>query len=332
MRKFIFVARSLLQNARAVRAQPTATFSSHSLLRAQQYRRFSVLTASACLAGSAAAVLTCGGQDETSVGALEASLADQIKSNYAARISTYSSPEKIFLSYASKTRDGEKFMTMNDFIDSLCPFDKKRSKKGTPSKLAKRVFSMVDSDGDGLISFQEYIFFNALLQIPRQAIDTAFRMFDSDGSGSVDRNEFMRMMSVIESHNPLGGSAQTTAVATSAAVQRRKQEEKSAMAETSKFECFFGDDGSKKLELDAFRAFILALHEGVLEVEFHRMDCGGKGLLTAQELSLSITSHCNPKSREAFVSKAAAVGLRFPNHLFSMQDFKQVRRLLLLHV
>ena len=190
---------------------------------------------------------------------------------------------------------------------------------------------MVDGDGDGLISFQEYIFFNALLQIPRQSIDTAFRMFDCDGSGSVDRNEFMRMMSVIESHNPLGGSAQTTAVATSAAVQRRKQEEKSAMAETSKFECFFGDDGSKKLELDAFRAFILALHEGVLEVEFHRMHCGGKGLLTAQELSLSITSHCNPKSREAFVSKAAAVGSRFPNHLFSMQDFKQVRRLLLLH-
>jgi Ca2+-binding EF-hand superfamily protein len=325
MRKFISNARSLLQNARAVRVQRPASLSSHALNRAQHFRTFSVLTGSACIAGSAFAMLSCGGEGESNGGLDTASMSERIKLNYAARVTTYSSPEKVFLSYASKTRDGEKYMTMNDFIDSLCPFEKKRANKGTPSKLAKRVFSMVDSDGDGLISFQEYIFFNALLQIPRQSIETAFRMFDSDGSGSVDRSEFMHMMNVIESHNPLGGSAQTTAVSTSAAVQRRKDEEKKTPeADTSKFECFFGADGANKLELDAFRAFIVALHEGVLEVEFHRMDSGGKGLLTAEELSLSITSHCNPKAREGFVAKAAVVGLRFPNHLFSIQDFKQV--------
>ena len=325
MRKFVSAARSLLLSARAVRLQRSDTMNSHPFNRTLHFRAFSVLTGSVCIAGSAVAMLSCGGQDESNNGGVDPSMAERIKLNYAARITTYSSPEKIFLSYASKTRDGEKYMTMNDFIDSLCPFEKKRSNKGTPSKLAKRVFSMVDSDGDGLISFKEYIFFNALLQIPSHSIDTAFRMFDSDGSGSVDRSEFMQMMSVIESHNPLGGSAHTTAVSTSAAVQRRKEEEqKSSEAESSKFECFFGADGSKKLELDAFRGFLLALHEGVLEVEFHRMDSGGKGLLTAEELSLSITSHCNPKSREGFVSKAAVVGLRFPNHLFSIQDFKQV--------
>jgi Ca2+-binding EF-hand superfamily protein len=325
MRKFISNARSLLQSVRAVRVQRPASINPHALNRAQHFRTFSALTGSACIAGSAFAMLSCGGEHESSNGGLDTSISDRIKLNYAARVTTYSSPEKVFLSYASKTRDGEKYMTMNDFIDSLCPFEKKRANKGTPSKLAKRVFSMVDSDGDGLISFQEYIFFNALLQIPRQSIETAFRMFDSDGSGSVDRSEFMQMMNVIESHNPLGGSAQTTAVSTSAAVQRRKDEEKkTSEADTSKFECFFGADGANKLELDAFRAFIVALHEGVLEVEFHRMDSGSKGLLTAEELSLSITSHCNPKAREGFVSKAAAVGLRFPNHLFSIQDFKQV--------
>jgi len=323
MRKVISSTMSLLQHSRIARACRSTTFVSHSANRAQQLRAFSVFTGSACLAGSAVILLSCGGQEESQVS--EGSLADRIKSNYAARIATYSSPEKVFLSYASKTRDGEKFMTMNDFIDSLCPFDKKRSNKGTPSKLAKRVFSMVDSDGDGLISFQEYIFFNALLQSPRQSIDTAFRMFDTDGSGSVDRSEFTQMMSVIESHNPLGGSAQTTAVSTSAAVQRRKDEEKKGSETSSaKFECFFGPDGSKKLELDTFRAFIVALHEGVLEVEFHRMDAGGKGLLTAEELSLSITSHCNPKSRDGFVAKAAALGARYPAHLFSIRDFKQV--------
>ena len=255
---------------------------------------------------------------------MQESLADKLKSNYAARIATYSSPEKVFMSYASKTRDGEKFMTMHDFIDSLCPFEKKRSNKGTPSKLAKRVFSMIDADGDGLISFKEFIFFQALLQIPAQAIETAFRMFDSDGSGAIDRAEFLQMMNVIESRNPLGESAKATVVSTSAATQRRKEDEqKSGDVEVAKFACFFGADGSKLLDLSTFRAFVLALHEGVLEVEFHRMDTGGKGLLTAEELALSITSHCNPKAREEFVSKALALGVRHPSHLFSLSDFKQ---------
>jgi Ca2+-binding EF-hand superfamily protein len=323
MRKFVYTARSLLQHARALSAQRATAFNLRAFSRIQKFPTLSVLTGSACLACSAAAILSCGGQEDSSL--VEASLADKIKSNYAARIATYSSPEKVFLSYASKTRDGEKFMTMNDFIDSLCPFEKKRTNKGTPSKLARRVFSMVDSDGDGLISFQEYIFFNALLQIPRQSIETAFRMFDSDGSGTVDRSEFIQMMSVIESHNPLGGSAQTKAVSSSAATQRRKDEEKKGSeADLTKFECFFGSDGSKKLELETFRAFILALQEGVLEVEFHRMDSGGKGLLTAEELSLSITSHCNPKAHEGFVAKASVLGARYPTHLFSMNDFKQL--------
>jgi Ca2+-binding EF-hand superfamily protein len=306
-----------------MRSQHSSTFSS-PVSRSLHIRAASFLSASACLAGSAVALINCGVQEESGT-IIDRNFSDKIKSNYAARIATYSSPEKIFLSYASKTRDGEKFMTMNDFIDSLCPFEKKRSNKGTPSRLAKRVFSMIDSDGDGLISFKEYIFFNALLQIPRHSIDTAFRMFDSDGSGSVDRAEFLQMMLVIESHNPLGGSAHTTAVSTSAAVQRRKDEDKKHVElDESKFECFFGADGKKKLELDTFRAFILALHEGVLEVEFHRMDSGGKGLLTAEELSLSITSHCNPKEHDDFVAKASVLGTRYPTHLFSLNDFKQV--------
>jgi len=187
---------------------------------------------------------------------------------------------------------------------------------------------MIDADGDGLISFKEYIFFQALLQIPAPAIETAFRMFDSDGSGAIDRGEFLQMMNVIESRNPLGESAKATVVSTSAATQRRKEDEKkSGEAETAKFACFFGADGSQLLDLGTFRAFVLALHEGVLEVEFHRMDTGGKGLLTAEELALSITSHCNPKAREEFVAKATALGARHPTHLFSLSDFKQASAL-----
>jgi len=134
MRKFLSGASALLQRARSARASRAPTFTPLPPPRSHQFSAFSALAGSACLAGSAVALLSCGGKDESSSSVLvEESLADKLKSNYAARIATYSSPEKVFMSYASKTRDGEKFMTMNDFVDSLCPFEKKRSNKGAPT-------------------------------------------------------------------------------------------------------------------------------------------------------------------------------------------------------
>lgn len=45
-------------------------------------------------------------------------------------------------------------------------------------------------DGDGLISFSEYIFFVTLLSIPLWEVEQTFRAIDLDGSGMVDRDEF----------------------------------------------------------------------------------------------------------------------------------------------
>jgi len=121
MRKFLSGASALLQRARSARAPRAPTFTPPPPPRSHQFSAFSALAGSACLAGSAVALLSCGGKDESGSSVLvEESLADKLKSNYAARI-------------ASKTRDGEKFMTMNDFVDSLCPFEKKRSNKGAPT-------------------------------------------------------------------------------------------------------------------------------------------------------------------------------------------------------
>ncbi|CAN0520638.1 unnamed protein product, partial [Ectocarpus sp. 8 AP-2014] len=43
---------------------------------------------------------------------------------------------------------------------------------------------MVDIDGDGLISYEEYMLFRTLLSLPqRKQLSIAFRMFDRDDSG-----------------------------------------------------------------------------------------------------------------------------------------------------
>ncbi len=50
-------------------------------------------------------------------------------------------------------------------------------------------FRKFDVEGDGQISFAEFIFFVTLLAIPRTETLAAFRMFDADGSGSLDRGK-----------------------------------------------------------------------------------------------------------------------------------------------
>ena len=53
---------------------------------------------------------------------------------------------------------------------------------------------LADTDGDGLISYQEYLFFLSLLGTPPSHFQIAFQMFDSDRSGVLDLAEFQRMM------------------------------------------------------------------------------------------------------------------------------------------
>ncbi|GMF64632.1 unnamed protein product [Phytophthora lilii] len=73
-------------------------------------------------------------------------------------------------------------------------------------------FDMVDADGDGLISYPEYMFFNTLLAskewwrgvvvvveltlcwaVPERQFELAFKMFDTDDNGMLDHREFKQV-------------------------------------------------------------------------------------------------------------------------------------------
>ncbi|KAJ8517992.1 hypothetical protein ON010_g18258 [Phytophthora cinnamomi] len=57
----------------------------------------------------------------------------------------------------------------------------------------KTFFDLVDADGDGLISYPEYMFFNTLLAIPERQFELAFKMFDTDDNGKLDHREFKQV-------------------------------------------------------------------------------------------------------------------------------------------
>ncbi|RLN57140.1 hypothetical protein BBJ29_008202 [Phytophthora kernoviae] len=68
----------------------------------------------------------------------------------------------------------------------------------------KTFFDMVDADGDGLISYPEYMFFNTLLAIPERQFELAFKMFDMDDNDKLDHREFKQIMDLMRLRTPAG--------------------------------------------------------------------------------------------------------------------------------
>ncbi|BBH08574.1 calcium-binding EF hand family protein [Prunus dulcis] len=134
---------------------------------------------------------------------------------YEKRIRDQSPPEKVFEYFASvKNPAGEAFMTPADLMRAVVPVfppsESTRVREGSlrgekvPGQLhcaPSKFFMLFDTDGDGLISFPEFIFFVTLLSIPEASFTVAFKMFDLDNSGDIDREEFNKVMSLMRSQS-----------------------------------------------------------------------------------------------------------------------------------
>lgn len=147
--------------------------------------------------------------------------------NYENRIRAFSSPEKVFGMFASVESDGELFMTSDDFFRAMTPHagnhDPKNPGSGTATlkTSANSIFKLIDANGDGLLSFQEYIFFVTILSLPEHLFRIAFDMFDRDASGKIDRSEFLQMMQAMMSKSPQASQVRAGAVSRSSATLRK---------------------------------------------------------------------------------------------------------------
>lgn len=100
---------------------------------------------------------------------------------YLKRANT-SNLQDIFNKYASVEKNGEKYMTSEDFIRKfLGLFDSQNYNKESVHLLA----SILDNDKDGYISYPEFQAFEGLLCFPDALYKMAFRLFDVNGNGVV---------------------------------------------------------------------------------------------------------------------------------------------------
>uniref|UniRef100_A0A667GD76 Solute carrier family 25 member 13 n=1 Tax=Lynx canadensis TaxID=61383 RepID=A0A667GD76_LYNCA len=88
----------------------------------------------------------------------------------------------IFLKYASIEKNGEFFMSPNDFVTRyLNIFGESHPNPKTVELLS----GVVDQTKDGLISFQEFVAFESVLCAPDALFMVAFQLFDKAGKGEV---------------------------------------------------------------------------------------------------------------------------------------------------
>ncbi|XP_030310096.1 calcium-binding mitochondrial carrier protein Aralar1 [Calypte anna] len=88
----------------------------------------------------------------------------------------------IFLQYASVEKDGEHYMTPEDFVQKyLGLYTDPRYNPKTVQLLA----GVADQTKDGLISYQEFLAFESVLCTPDAIFVVAFQLFDKTGNGEV---------------------------------------------------------------------------------------------------------------------------------------------------
>jgi len=93
----------------------------------------------------------------------------------------------VFLKYASVEKDGEFYMTDNDFIRRFIGLMQYENYNRNTVKLLANV---ADTTKDGLISFVEFQAFEALLCAPDSVYVMAFQIFDTNSSGFLSYDEF----------------------------------------------------------------------------------------------------------------------------------------------
>ncbi|XP_004498756.1 calcium uptake protein, mitochondrial isoform X2 [Cicer arietinum] len=255
--------------------------------------------------------------------------------NYEKRIRLRSPPEKVFEYFAShRTPEGEVLMVPEDLMRAVVPvfppseshlvrggyFRGERSPghlRCSPSDF----FMLFDVNGDGHISFKEYIFFVTLLSIPESSFSVAFKMFDVDNNGEITREEFKKVMALMRSHHRQG-------------VQHRDGlrtglKVNDSVENGGLLEYFFGKDGKGCLQLDKFVQFMRDLHDEVLRLEFDHYDYKSRKSISAKDFALSMVASADISHLGKLLERVDELNndSRFKDVQITFEDFKNFAEL-----
>ncbi|DAZ97088.1 TPA: hypothetical protein N0F65_001272 [Lagenidium giganteum] len=158
-------------------------------------------------------------------------------------------------------------------------------------------FDLVDADGDGLISYAEYMFFNTLLSIPERQFELAFKMFDTDGNGKLDHREFKQIMDLMRLRTPAGR-------------QDRSLKEDDAPI----FKHLFGELSTESLSYEEFCQFRRDLKREIMKIQISfvsvlivvflmQYDLDGNKDLSPWEFGMFLVSHVNQTEIDKWVQR-----------------------------
>ncbi|KAF3424680.1 hypothetical protein E2986_12750 [Frieseomelitta varia] len=189
------------------------------------------------------------------------------------------------LQYASREKNGERFMTPSDFVRSyLGLYTNPDYNPDSVNLLA----GIVDTSKDGLISFAEFQAFEGLLCVPDALYKTAFQLFDTNGNGMVAFDEFAEVMKKTELHQRMPFNM-----------------------DSSFIKLYFGKDKRRLINYPEFSQFLHDFHEEYATEAFKKFDKDGQGFISAldfQDIMLSIKSHLLTKDVRDNLVAAASTG------------------------
>ncbi|XP_044258450.1 calcium-binding mitochondrial carrier protein Aralar1 isoform X1 [Tribolium madens] len=188
----------------------------------------------------------------------------------------------IFNKYASQEKNGEKFMTPEDFIIKyLGLFEPENFNAHSVRLLA----GIVDTSKDGLISYSEFQAFEGLLCFPDALYKTAFQLFDTNGNGMVSFQEFVEVMKKTELHERIPFNMDSPFI-----------------------QLYFGREKKRLVSYSEFSQFLHDFHEEYAIEGFRRADKTGSGFISVldfQFIMTNIKSHLLTKQVQSHLIETA---------------------------
>ncbi|GLV42105.1 aralar1 [Carabus blaptoides fortunei] len=190
---------------------------------------------------------------------------------------------EVFNKYASQEKNGEKFMTPEDFVRGyLGLFSATDYNKESVRLLA----GIVNTSKDGLISYSEFQAFEGLLCFPDALYKTAFQLFDTNGNGVISFEEFMEVMKKTVLHQRIPFNM-----------------------EGGFLQLYFGRNKKRCISYTEFSQFLHDFHEEYAIEAFRRFDKEGSGFISVldfQDIMISIKSHLLTKEVETHLIETAS--------------------------
>uniref|UniRef100_A0A8C1AM00 Solute carrier family 25 member 13 n=1 Tax=Cyprinus carpio carpio TaxID=630221 RepID=A0A8C1AM00_CYPCA len=190
--------------------------------------------------------------------------------------------KSIFLKYASVERNGEYFMSPEDFVSRFLHAltDIKLSKEATVL-----LAGVVDQTKDGLISFQEFLAFESVLCAPDALFMVAFQLFDKAGNGIATFEDVKQVFgqTTIHQHIPFNWNSEFV-------------------------QLHFGAERKKHLNYGEFTQFLLEMQLEHARQAFMQRDKARTGTITAldfRDIMVTIRPHMlTPFVEECLVAAA----------------------------